>query len=198
MMTVRRKPSKPEIYQIKITLLDIEPDIWRRVLVPGDLTLGELHDVIQISMGWNDAHLHQFRRGQTIYSDPQFELDEFEDDTEVCDEQKIKLDQVLKKPKDAMIYEYDFGDDWRHLIELEKLLEKTEEIPDEPVCIDGCRNCPPEDCGGIHGYIEMLDVLEDSTNPQAEDFKEWLPDGFSAEYFNPRLVNYFLYKVFGV
>lgn len=196
-MVARRKPSKSQIHQLKITLLNTEPPIWRRVLILNNLTLGDLHDVIQISMGWNDAHLHQFRQGEISYSDPEFELDE-NPEIEVIDEQKVKISQVLAKPKDALIYEYDFGDGWRHLIELETPTAKNEEIPDVPICLEGQRSCPPEDCGGTYAYLEMLKSPKNPKDPHYQELKDWLPDGFSPDFFDLRRVNYVLYKVFGV
>ncbi len=176
--------------------MDIEPSIWRRVLVPANLTLGELHDVIQISMGWLDSHLHQFRQGEAIYSDPKFELDEDPSIT-VIDERKVKLNKVFSKPSDALVYEYDFGDDWRHLIEFEKIVIKTEDISDEPTCVEGQRSCPLEDSGGAHGYTEKLAIIKDDRHPLYQEYADWVPDGFNPEYFNLRQVNFFLYKVFG-
>lgn len=112
-----RKPAKPrEAYQLKITLIGSKPTIWRRVLVAAEFTLEELHWVIQVAMPWKDSHLHQFhdKRG-TRYSDGRFGLEE------VTDEARTTLSEALRKPKDRIVYEYDFGDGWEHLVVLEKI-----------------------------------------------------------------------------
>jgi len=110
------KQSK-SVYQIKISLIGAKPPIWRTVLVSGNLKLAAFHDVIQVAMGWTDSHLHQFIANQVFYGIPD---DEFE--LEMEDESKYKLSQLLKKEKESLIYEYDFGDSWEHKILLEKIL----------------------------------------------------------------------------
>ncbi len=134
-----------KICQLKITLNGSRPPIWRRVQVPGDITLAKLHRVIQAVMGWYDSHLHQFIVGKTYYGVPS--LDEFSE-LELKDERKVRLGQVLSNPKQKMVYEYDFGGGWEHDIVLEKVLP-----PDSntryPVCLGGARACPPEDAVGL-------------------------------------------------
>ena len=171
------------IYQIKISLIGVKPPIWRTVLVPGDLGLGAFHEVIQVAMGWTDSHLHQFIANKKFYGVPD---DDFE--LEMEDETKYKLAQLLKKEKDSIIYEYDFGDSWEHKILLEKIL------PDDgktvlPVCIKGKRACPPEDCGGIWGYEELLETISDPKHPDHEDMLEWVGGGFDPEEFDLEEIN---------
>lgn len=166
-----------------------EPIIWRRVQVPSDVLLPDLHKIIQTAMGWENAHLHQFiTKDDEIYALPS------DDDwtiVPVKDYQKVKLEDVLKDKKDSMIYEYDFGDSWNHLILLEKILPFDKKIR-YPVCIDGEMNCPPEDCGGVWGYEEMLEVLEDPEDEEYEEYLEWLGEEFDPEYFDKDEVNYYL------
>ena len=179
-MTTKQSKS---IYQIKISLIGVKPPIWRTVLVPDNLGLGAFHNVIQVAMGWTDSHLHQFIANRVFYGTPD---DDFE--LEMEDETKYKLSQLLKKEKDSLIYEYDFGDSWEHKVLLEKIL------PDDgktilPVCLKGKRACPPEDCGGIWGYEELLVTISDSKHPDHEDILEWLGGDFDPEEFDLEEIN---------
>lgn len=152
-----KKASPSEIHQLKITLRYIQPPVWRRVEVPKDITLAKLHRILQVAMGWYDSHLHQFIVGKNYYGEPS--LDEFSE-LDLKDERKVRLGQVLSKPKQRMVYEYDFGDGWEHDIVLGKVLP-----PDSntryPVCLEGAQACPPEDCGGVGGYENFLDAIRD-------------------------------------
>ena len=179
-MTTKQLKS---IYQIKISLIGVKPPIWRTVLVSDNLGLGAFHNVIQVAMGWTDSHLHQFIANRVFYGIPD---DDYE--LEMEDETKYKLSQLLKKEKDSFIYEYDFGDSWEHKILLEKIL------PDDgktvlPVCIKGKRACPPEDCGGIWGYEELLETISDAKHPDHEDMLEWLGGEFDPEEFDLEEIN---------
>jgi hypothetical protein len=174
-----------EIYQIKISLIGAKPPIWRTVLVPSNITLDEFHEVIQIAIGWLDCHLHQFIAHEKSYG---FLDEEFEFDFEMEDETKYKLSQLLIKEKDALIYEYDFGDSWEHQVILEKILPfDTKTLL--PVCIKGKRACPPEDCGGVWGYEELLEVISNPENPDYEEMLEWVGDDFDSEEFDIDDVN---------
>ncbi len=132
-------PAK--IYQLKVTLEHIRPPIWRRIEVPSNLPLPELHLVLQAAMGWTNSHLHQFRVGKAYYGDP--DIDEF-GELNLKDESKLRLTKLLSKPKQKMVYEYDFGDGWEHEIVLEKILPAGPAIH-YPRCLGGARACPPED-----------------------------------------------------
>ena len=171
------------IYQIKISLSGAKPPIWRTVLVPSNLKLAAFHDVIQVAMGWTDSHLHQFVANNVFYGIPD---DDF--GMEMEDESKYKLSHLFKKEKDTIIYEYDFGDSWEHKLLLEKIL------PDDgktalPVCIKGKRACPPEDCGGIWGYEELLETILDTNHPEHADMLEWLGEEFDPEEFDLEQIN---------
>jgi len=112
-----RRPAKSnQIYPVKITLKDSKPPIWRRVEVPDIITLAQLHQIIQVAMGWYDSHLHQFTIGRIHYGVP--DPDDFE---EVRDERRVRLNQILTEPKQMLVYEYDFGDGWEHVVLLEKI-----------------------------------------------------------------------------
>lgn len=147
----------PRAYRLRITLQDVEPPVWRLLDLPADATFWELHVAIQDAMGWEDRHLHVFRplamRGpeapQIGIPDPDLE-DDYDADWEV------DLAAWLAGPGDACEYVYDFGDDWRHLVEVVERPPAPESDSRTPRLLDGENACPPEDCGGAPGYAELL------------------------------------------
>lgn len=171
------------VFRLKVTLRGSKPPIWRRFLVPGDLTLKRLHDCLQMVMGWTDSHLHQFEAGGVRYgtSDREF-------GAERVSENRTRIDQVLVRPKDRMSYEYDFGDGWVHDIVLESILPAE---PDGryPLIEAGKRACPPEDIGGIYGYGDFLDAIADPGHPEHEELMEWIGGSFDPESFDVRQAN---------
>lgn len=179
-------------YQIKITLKKSKPPIWRRVIVPDDYTFEELHYVIQEAMGWMDMHLYSFQSGNIHIEDTEMADDLFgglfTSGYEKLDATETMIGQVLLEKGDKCLYTYDFGDDWEHTIELEKILPFDEELQ-LPVCIKGKRACPPEDCGGIVGYEEMLTVFAGPNNEAKTELLEWLGDDFNPEDFDIDFVN---------
>lgn len=177
--------------QLKITLVGAKPPIWRRVLVPADMTLDQLHLVIQKTMGWMNYHLHLFNADGRLYGIPD---DDFMGDMGMQDEAKVKLNGVLRAEKDNMIYEYDFGDSWEHKVVLEKILD-PDPTQTLPLCIKGKRACPPEDCGGVWGYAGLLATLADPNHAEHEDMLEWLGGPFDAEAFNVGAANFALLKM---
>jgi hypothetical protein len=185
------KKHTDSIYQIKITLIGSKPPIWRTVLVPDDIKLGAFHEVIQTVMGWTESHLHQFIANKQFYGMIDDDLDMGMD---VEDETKYKLSQLLTKEKDSLVYEYDFGDSWEHKILLEKILPFDAKTV-LPVCLKGKRACPPEDCGGIWGYGDLLITISDPKHPEYEEMMEWLggefdPEAFDLEEINENLAEY--------
>jgi hypothetical protein len=173
---------RPEIYQLKVTLRDTRPPIWRRTEVPSDITLAKLHRLLQAAMGWYDSHLHQFIVGQTYYGVPS--NDDFAD-LELKDERKARLNQVLRKPKQKIVYEYDFGDGWEHEILLEKVFPPESGVQ-YPRCIDGARACPPEDCGGAGGYQNFLKAISDPDHEEHDEYLEWIGGEFNPEEFDAK------------
>ena len=171
-----RVKSLRKMFQVKIVLKGSKPPIWRRILLPNDTSLDKLHEIIQITMGWTDTHLHQFTCNDDYYCIPD---DEFI--TEAKDERGVKLSKFLKREKDHILYEYDFGDDWLHEVILEKVMPFTGKS--KIYCLKGVGACPPEDCGGIPGYYHMLEVLSNENNPEYEEILEWLGEEFDANYF---------------
>jgi len=169
-------------YQIKVSLRGAKPPIWRRLLVPSSISLATLHHVLQVAMGWEDAHLHQFKHGDSRYGVP-----DGEGFLPTISEADVRLDTLLRAPKERLIYEYDFGDSWEHVVLLEKVLPAGPEIT--PLqCTGGRRACPPEDVGGIWGYTEMLEALEDPDDPENAERLEWLGE-LDPTFFDSAVVN---------
>ena len=169
-------------YQVKITLLGIQPAIWRRLLVPADTNLRKLHRTVQIAMGWTDSHLHQFRLERQRCSGPQYGRD-----SGVLDKFKTKLCDVVHIPGNRFLYEYDFGDGWQHEVLLEEVLER--DGPSRPICVAGERRCPPEDCGGPPGFAELLEILGDPAHPRHEEMVEWIGGSLNPEHFDLTKIN---------
>ena len=206
------KPAQPaQVHELKITLLRSKPAIWRRIAVPSDIRLSDLHAVIQIVMGWTNSHLHQFvvryprpkpaqgaiaalvHSGQweelakymqrdRCWSDPRMEIEETED------ERKAKLCELAPAVKSKLIYEYDFGDGWDHQIEVVKIGPPAEGI-NYPLCLKGKLACPPDDCGGIWGYYDMLEALKDPKHERHEELVEWIGGEFDPERFDLDEIN---------
>lgn len=174
------------VYQLKIVLTDVRPQIVRRVLVPEDIRLDALHGVLQAAMGWTDSHLHSFAFGDREFTMPYEEgaLEELR----MEDERTMRLSGLITAPKDTFRYGYDFGDDWQHLVTLEKILPAVPNT-DYPICLDGKRACPPEDCGGGWGYAGLLKVLRDPAHPEYKEMRAWVGRKFDAEHFDLEKTN---------
>jgi hypothetical protein len=180
------------VYRIKIVLLGTRPPIWRRVLVPADFTLAQLHDVVQVAVGWGNGHLHEFTIGGRTFGEPNPDL--FMDGPPCIDELKVILSDVLPSPPGKAKYTYDFGDSWEHAIKVEKILAPEAGVT-YPLCTGGERHGPPEDCGGIPGFYNLLEALADPDHPEHEDMQEWI-GGFDAEEFSVEAVNQRLRMMF--
>lgn len=175
-MATRKKTQT--VYQLKITLRDIRPPIWRRVQVRGDATLGHLHWVIQFAMGWTNSHLHSFSIQGVEYS--MLMPDVGLDDLDMHDEQPVKMSKVITGEKFKFFYTYDFGDSWEHEVLVEKVLTAEADTA-YPSCIKAKRACPPEDCGGSWGYQEFLEAIKDADHPEHESMLEWVGGSFDPE-----------------
>jgi hypothetical protein len=186
-MATKRFDTAQDIYQLKVTLLGTNPPIWRCLLVPADLTLAQLHNVLQTAMGWNNEHMHEFRAGQRRFGRPE-PVDPFMRTPRVESERTALLAAVLQRRGAKMIYTYDLGDNWEHGIVLEKQLP-AEPHTTYPICTDGQLACPPEDCGGIPGYYEMLDALADPSHPRHDELRDWIGDEFNPQAFSVDKVN---------
>jgi hypothetical protein len=177
--------TKVPIYQIKVTLDDSKPPIWRRILVPNDITLAKLHRILQVVMGWSDYHLHQFIVGGAYIGEPYPDYDDYLD---MHDERDVTLRQIVSGEKFKFRYEYDFGDGWLHQVLVEKVLPPQ---PDQqyPLCIKGKRACPPEDVGGVWGYDDFLEAIRNPDHSEHEEYLEWVGGEFDPEEFDLDGVN---------
>lgn len=180
------------LYQLKITLQWSRPAIWRRVVVRADMRLDHLHNVIQIAMGWTDSHLHQFVLGQEFYGEPDPGGDAF--GTATLNEKRYTVADLAPAAKKKFTYEYDFGDGWNHEVKVEKVLPPDPGL-EHPVCLAGEHACPPEDCGGIGGYYNLLEALADPKHPDHEDLKDWIGGEWDAMRFDQDEVNTILKRL---
>jgi hypothetical protein len=184
MATTRKAPLRvvrapAQIYQLRIELQYLKPAIWRRVLVPGSIKLSKFHVVILWSMGWQGGHMHEFVIGQTNYGEPD---PDFPQVPPVVREDRVTLQQALGSLK-TIRYIYDFGDDWEHKIKLEKTLPFDPEMK-HPRCIAGQYACPPEDVGGVDGYIDFLDAIRNPAHEEHASMLEWIGGGFDPLTFD--------------
>jgi hypothetical protein len=178
-MSTTGQEAGVQIYQLRITLRDVSPLVWRRVLVRSDTTIAQLHDVLQITMGWEDAHLHQFLihgKSYGVYHEGGI--------TFVDNPGRVRLSDFRLRTGERFIYEYDFGDWWRHDIRFEQVLPRDERC--YPVCTGGHGACPPEDCGGPAGYVAFLrehrlwapsDDVEEAMDLLTERLHAWQQGG---------------------
>ena len=172
-----------EVYQFKITLLETQPPIWRRIQV-GDCTLDKLHEHIQTSMGWTNSHLNQFRIGEALYSDPLL-MQETMEEMGYKDSTNTKLSEILPRNGNRFRfeYEYDFGDGWIHEVLFEGRLP-AEPGKKYPLCVEGERACPPEDVGGVWGYVDFVEAITDPEHEQYHELRNWLGRNFDPEAFS--------------
>jgi hypothetical protein len=177
-------PPDAVVYRLKISLCGVKPAVWRRVLAPGNLALRDLHRVIQVAMGWRDAHLHLF-----VVDGKRYGVPESEGGAVVGDERRIRLSEVAPRKGEAFTYEYDLlGSRWKHEVRVERI----EAAPDGlrgPCCLGGRRACPPEDCGGPARYAHLLEILSDPDHPEHEACRLWVGGDFDASAFDSDQVN---------
>jgi hypothetical protein len=171
------------VYQIKVTLLHSRPPIWRRLEVDSGVTLDRLHNTLQMVMGWTNSHLHGFRLPSS-QKGARHRLAPMEN----ADEKATRLGELLRRPRDWLVYDYDFGDSWEH----EVLLEDIRPGPPStrlPMVLAGRGACPPEDVGGLSGYYHFLEVIKDPNHPEHEDMLEWAGKDFDPSAFDVQDIN---------
>lgn len=173
------------LYQLKISLKYSQPKIWRRIVVPSNLKLNRLHDVIQRVMPWTDSHLHQFIVGSVYYGQPDPDADM---GFETLNEKRHLIADLAPGAKKKFVYEYDFGDGWEHEIVVEKVLPPDAGFK-KIVCVAGENACPPDDCGGIGGYYNLLEIISNPKHPDHEHIKEWLGCDWDLHRFDLAQVN---------
>ena len=182
-------PERVRGFRVRVDLMYAKPPIWRRLVLPGDLVLDELHDVLQVAMGWQDGHLHKFGVGADrrtrAYFVTRFDLSEGDDGLV---EDGVRLDQVVSGKGDRLFYDYDFGDGWEHVLVVEDVFDDP---PPVPVCLTGKMACPPEDCGGLGGYEELAAWVRGGDDPRAtpmglgaQEMRDWLPRGWHPDLFS--------------
>lgn len=188
---MRRKTPAPSriIYRLRITLMEVEPPVWRVIEVPASVTLHRLHLIVQAAVGWTNSHLYMFVVGTQQYGYPDEEYD-----SGIIDGKLVRLHQIMDWPGAACGYTYDFGDNWQHVLFLEAVGGVMPGIA-YPRCVDGARACPPEDVGGVTGYEEFLAAIRDPTDEEHEQFLTWAggafdPDAFDVEAANRALASF--------
>jgi hypothetical protein len=184
--------SPSQIFQFRLSLEGILPEVWRRIHVPADFTLAQLHRVIQAAMGWQNYHLHEFIVSGRTYGipDPDFDVER-----EVVDDRTARLRDLNLSPGTRLAYLYDFGDDWHHILQLEDVLSICSEGA-IPLCLAGEHATPPEDVGGVIGYEEFLEALADRSHEEHEHMMSWVGRPFDPKYFSNEEANRRLRKAF--
>jgi hypothetical protein len=181
-MVVKGSRKGVTIYQAKVTLMGVSPPVWRRFLVADEATLGILHHILQVVMGWDDYHVHLFKVGDAEFGAPGFMS------RGMKNENGARLSKVVTGMGMKMYYLYDLGDRWLHEVVFEKSMP-PEQGMNYPVCIEGKRACPPEDCGGPGGYEHFLEVIGNPEDPEHEEMLEWAGGEFDPEAFDMDEVN---------
>lgn len=188
------KNTFERVYQLKLSMKGITPQIWRRIQVPENYTFLDLHDAIQAAMDWEDYHLHEFemlnpKTGALERIGTEGDDYEIFDDEPLVPEEKAKLSKYFTLENKTALYTYDFGDNWQVKVRLEKILPRKEGV-EYPICTAGKRAAVPEDIGGIGGYEDMLEILKDPEHEEYEDTVAWLGEDFDPEYFDPKDVSF--------
>ncbi len=182
-MAKRTTKREGDVCDIKITLKGTKPPIWRRVRCRANTDLADLHDIIQRAMGWGNYHLWEFVIGGTSHPGPGLESASSRGRGLHTD-----LRAIADEGHKRFVYIYDMGDSWEHQVVIEKLLPAEEGVS-YPVCVAGKRACPPEDCGGVWGYEELLEMIQDPDHPEHERMLEWVGGSLAPEAFNIEAVN---------
>ena len=175
--------ATPNAVQVRVAIDRIEPEIWRRLVVPLHFDLRELHLVLQAAFGWTNSHLHEFEIGGLSYGDELADAERGDDDSRTFDEMEVRLRDFTRKPGTTFQYAYDMGDNWVHTVTLEKLLA-VEPGPKVARCLEGARARPPEDVGGPSGYQEFLEAVLDPSHEEHRQMKRWAGGHFDPEWFD--------------
>jgi len=178
----------PNALQIRITLQEIEPAIWRRLVVPWAWNLRQLHLAIQAAFNWQNYHLHEFQIGGLRFGDTEIDDEAMDYGARLFDERGVRLLDFTRRSRPSFIYSYDFGDGWEHRVEIEE--DMTLPVPPRAAtCLEGARACPPEDVGGPIGYERFLEIMADADNPEHAEMKAWCGGRFDPEWFDLALAD---------
>jgi hypothetical protein len=167
------------LYELKVSIKEIHPQIWRMIQVPSDTNLRRMHKILQIAMGWRNTHLYRFTMDGNSYSEPN-------SDWNVMDSRMLTLNKIFASGKTSFQYEYDMGDGWIHEVTLKKQVESENT---KSACISGARACPPEDCGGVPGYYQLLEAISDPKNYEHDTMLEWVGKSYDPEAFDMEKVD---------
>ena len=182
------------MYELEMSLLNIEPRIWRRFAMSGNMGLKKLHSVIQIVMGWEDYHLHSFEIGGKTYTMDEADWMDYGDTPDgIRYESDFRIRGVLDEG-DQFTYQYDFGDNWQHSIKVVHTGAPQEGVQ-YPICLAGARACPPEDVGGVRGYQNYLEALMNPLHEDHEQMVDWRGPGFDPNAFDVVSINQQLRKL---
>lgn len=198
MATQSRRQSRPPrpredwAHQFLIVLTQTDPLIWRRIQVPARYSFWDLHVAIQDAMGWLDCHLHEFQllppdRGRVERIG--IPGDEFIDERPCRPGWKVRVSENVREGMAPMLYVYDFGDDWRHVVVYEGAVPAADDVK-YPRCVAGARKCPPEDCGGVHGFVEFLTAIGDLKHGEHSALLRWAGGRFDPAEFDPKAVTF--------
>jgi hypothetical protein len=189
--TSRAAPLIPW-WQVRIELLDVTPRVWRRLILPEDLTLPRLNYVLQACMGWSHSHLHEFVLGGRRYSTPD---PDFGDELKQLDERRVILSEAIGRESRCFDYIYDFGDNWHHVVIVEDPYAGHSEQGLKIRCLDGENACPPEDVGGAGGYANFLAAIADPSHDEHTQFLDWVGGSFDPTHFDLTDVNLILDEI---
>ena len=189
----KRRPPGDWVHQFLVVLAETDPLVWRRIQVPESYSFWDLHVAIQDAMGWLDYHLHEFmvvldsKSGRVgRYGIP---VDDMLEQPPVQPDWTVKVSDLVNRGELPILYVYDFGDDWRHAIVYEGGVH-VEKRATYPRCVSGARRCPPEDCGGVHGYADFLQAIRDPKHERHAEFLEWIGGSFDPDDFDARKIRF--------
>jgi len=193
-MPQAKRPMRPKlVHQFLVVLSETDPLVWRRIQVPARYSFWDLHVAIQDAMGWLDYHLHEFRlldRGEAQVVSIGIPTDDDPEDRPIIAGWNVRLSRFFEHRDwhtPPGLYAYDFGDDWEHVLVHERM-ESADESLTYPRCVSGARHCPPEDCGGVQGYAEFLQIIKDRRHPEHRSMLEWAGGAFDPDAFDPEAV----------
>lgn len=175
-------------YQLRIELKEVQPLVWRRLLVPENVTLSKLSVILQSAMGWHGGHLHEFVVGRVHYGIPD---EDWPNQEPFIDERRVRLNTLVESGARRFTFLYDFGDGWEHTVKIEDLITPAKESK-WIQCLAGENACPPEDVGGASAYFDFVAAIRDPTHAEHKPNLEWVggafdPSAFHLEHVNERL-----------